>query len=123
MPTITATKLRENTPDSTVFRLPGDSAMVRHQLTRDRKLAVYGSTFPTTKGTVKVVRDIQILDPTGKVSRTQPCLVELTVSIPNGTAEAQFNEVLQEATSTALSQAAILFSGYLPGDNFSLTVA
>lgn len=123
MPTITATKLRENTPDSWIYRLPDDSAMVRHQLTRSRKLAVYGSTFPTTKGTVKVVRDIQILDPTGKVSRTQPCLVEITVSIPNGMTAVQFNVVLQEATSTALTQADILFGGYLPGDNFSLTVA
>ena len=123
MATITAVKLRENTPDSYVFRLPGDSAMVRHQVVRDRKLAAYGSSYPTTKGTVKVTQDIQILDPAGVVSRTQPCLVELTVSIPNGTGEAQFKKVLEEATSTALTQASLLFSGYLPDGDFNVVTA
>lgn len=121
MPVIQATKLRETTPDAVVYRLPGDSARLRHQLTRGRKLPPYKAAQPVTHGMVKVVKDFDILDSKGNVLRTQPCSVEISCLIPAGIDLASFQPILVLAAQASLGQASDLFGGYLPSGDFTVT--
>lgn len=122
MPVTKATKLRETTPDAVVYRLPDDSARLRHQLTRGRKLPPYKAAQPVTHGMVKVVRDFDILDSKGNVLRTQPCSVEVSCLIPAGVELAGFKQQLNLAVHAALSQVSDLYGGYLPSGDFDISV-
>ena len=122
MATEIAKFLRANTSDSYTYRLPADSADLRHQLGLARKLPAYGVTNPTTRGTVKVTRDVAVLDAQGAVLRTQPITVDIEVSIPAGAGRTTFDYVANEAFAVAKQQLTSLFDGVIPASDISITL-
>lgn len=122
MATEVAKFLRANTSDSFTYRLPQDSADMRHQLGLTRKLPAYGVTNPTTRGTVKVTRDVAVLDAQGAVLRTQPITVDIAVSIPAGAERTSFDYVASEALSVARQQLAALYDGVIPASDITITI-
>lgn len=116
MANITARLLRESTPDSYDYVIPGDSSKTRRRITRARKLPVTNTSTPVTRGIVKITHDVEIRDASGALLRVQPVLIDIEVSIPVGVEEAVFVAALNNAFGVARVQVSDIFMGLLPGN-------
>lgn len=119
MASIIARLLRESTPDSYDYVIPGDSSKTRRRITRARKLPVNNTSTPVTRGTVKVTHDVEITDASGALLRVQPVLIDIEVSIPVGVDETVFVAALNNAFGVARVQIKDIYAGLLPGDTLT----
>lgn len=119
MANLQARLLRETSPDSYDYVLPGDSSKTRNRITRARKLPVTSSSTPVTRATVKVTQDMEITDATGALLRVQPVLIDLEISVPVGVGKAAFITAFNNAVGAARVQLDDMYQGLLPGDSFT----